>query len=289
MSIRNLRPTPYWLFLLIWIASIAIIAASATVNASGLIYNLGIGVFAILTIAITQTAPAERADSAQRPRLYAQIAFILLIIVITGLGGMVFHNMIDDVYIPVWSDINRAIGSISFDLLGSSTFLSNPWRYFVVPFIVLLLMRARPPELGFGRGHRVWRVVALWCIIPLAAILFAGFAGLVSFERVGRLFFANALNNGFFEEFLFRGALQTRLRRLMSPAWSIVITGLVFGVWHLGLGYANYGSVGLPAVIASTILFQGFLGVIFGIIFERTRNLIAPSIVHVVLNVFGSL
>jgi membrane protease YdiL (CAAX protease family) len=42
-------------------------------------------------------------------------------------------------------------------------------------------------------------------------------------------------------------------------------------------------------VIASTIVFQGFLGVVFGIIFERTRNLIAPSIVHIVLNVFGSL
>lgn len=289
MSIRRLRPTPYWLFILIWLASVAVIAISSTISAAGLLYNLGLGVFAIITIAITQTDTPTPADSAQRPLIYAQIAFILLIIVITGLGGMAFHNMIDDVYIPIWSDINRAIGSISFDLLGSDTFLSNPWRYFVVPFIVLLLMRARPAELGFGRGHRVWRVVALWCIIPLAAILFAGVAGMVSFERVGRLFFSNALNNGFFEEFLFRGALQTRLRRLMSPAWAIAITGLIFGVWHLGLGYANYGSVGLPATIASTIVYQGFMGVAFGIIFERTRNLIAPSIVHVVLNVFGSL
>jgi membrane protease YdiL (CAAX protease family) len=96
VSIRRLRPTPYWLFILIWLASVAVIAMSATVSAADLIYNLGLGVFAIITIAITQSDTHAPADSAQHPPIYAQIAFILLIIVITGLGGMAFHNMIDD-------------------------------------------------------------------------------------------------------------------------------------------------------------------------------------------------
>lgn len=53
MSIRRLRPTPYWLFILIWLASVAVIAISATISAAGLLYNLGLGVFAIITIAST--------------------------------------------------------------------------------------------------------------------------------------------------------------------------------------------------------------------------------------------
>lgn len=283
----GLRSRVVWAFAVVYLASVALLAASADIPALGLFYNLGLTLFVVPTLIVTDAAPHNRERATWR--LYAQIAVIGAVIIVTGIEAMAFHDLTAPPRIPIWSDVDSAIGSFSFEQLGSSNFLSNPWRYFVVPFILLLLLGARPGELGLGRGHRVWLVTAIWCAIPLLLIIYAGISGASSFERLGRLFVSNALNNGFFEEFLFRGALQTRLRKRMRPGWAIVITGLAFGLWHLGLGYSTFGESGLLAAAASTIVYQSFSGVVFGILFERTRNLIAPSIVHVVLNVVGGV
>jgi membrane protease YdiL (CAAX protease family) len=95
------------------------------------------------------------------------------------------------------------------------------------------------------------------------------------------------MQNGFFEEFLFRGALQTRLRKLTTPAWALVLQALIFGLWHLGAGYSATGGSDLLTAAASTIVAQASLGLAFGIIFERTRNLFASSAFHIVINSIG--
>ena len=92
------------------------------------------------------------------------------------------------------------------------------------------------------------------------------------------------LQNGFGEEFLFRGALQTRLRALLSPSWAIVIQALLFGIWHFGANFGHNGINSINAVIAFSVVLQGTAGLAFGIIFQRTRNLLACTVFHVVLN-----
>jgi membrane protease YdiL (CAAX protease family) len=95
------------------------------------------------------------------------------------------------------------------------------------------------------------------------------------------------MQNGLWEEFLLRGALQTRLRALLSPEWAIVIQALVFGAWHLGLGYTTTDGAGLLSALAVGIVHQATIGLAFGIVFERTRNLLAPSVAHVLANTMG--
>ena len=90
--------------------------------------------------------------------------------------------------------------------------------------------------------------------------------------------------NGFGEEFLFRGALQTRLKAFLSPSWSIVIQALLFGLWHFGANLGNKGITSVPAVMALSILVQTTIGLAFGIIFQRTRNLFACTLVHIITN-----
>jgi len=96
----------------------------------------------------------------------------------------------------------------------------------------------------------------------------------------------NALQNGFFEEFLFRGALQTRLNKFVQPGWALAIQALAFGVWHFN---ANAGiAPGDPfAALAVCIVSQAVSGLAYGIVFLRTRNLVAPSVAHVVMNAVG--
>ena len=73
----------------------------------------------------------------------------------------------------------------------------------------------------------------------------------------------------------------------MSSDWALVMQALAFAVWHLGTDTQYMGGdilQGLALGIAS----HGMMGLALGIIFQRTRNLIAPSIVHVANNMFGS-
>jgi uncharacterized protein len=72
-----------------------------------------------------------------------------------------------------------------------------------------------------------------------------------------------------FEEFLFRGFLLPSLTRYV-PVWgSIGISALIFGVAHLSL---------------SEILPLTTLGIILGVVYTRTRNLLAPMLLHSLWN-----
>jgi uncharacterized protein len=72
-----------------------------------------------------------------------------------------------------------------------------------------------------------------------------------------------------FEEFLFRGFLLPSLTRYV-PVWvAICLSGLLFGVAHLSL---------------SEIIPLTTLGIILGIVYARTKNLLAPMILHSLWN-----
>jgi len=68
-----------------------------------------------------------------------------------------------------------------------------------------------------------------------------------------------------FEEFLFRGFLLPSLTRYMSVNWAIVISSLVFAVAHLSL---------------SEVLPLAVLGGVLGVVYTRSRNLLAPMLLH---------
>ncbi len=72
-----------------------------------------------------------------------------------------------------------------------------------------------------------------------------------------------------FEEFLFRGFLLPSLTRYV-PVWAaICLSGLLFGVAHLSL---------------SEIIPLTTLGIILGIVYARTKNLLAPMLLHSLWN-----
>jgi membrane protease YdiL (CAAX protease family) len=98
---------------------------------------------------------------------------------------------------------------------------------------------------------------------------------------------SHLLINGFGEEFLMRGALQTRLRILLNPSWAIVIQALTFGMWHFAVHYKSMSINGITAVIMFSFVRTATFGIAYGIIFQRTRNLLASSVFHVVFNSLG--
>lgn len=86
---------------------------------------------------------------------------------------------------------------------------------------------------------------------------------------LGIFFFTAAIAAPFFEEFLFRGFLLPSLTRYL-PVWaSIVASSLLFAVAHLSL---------------SEILPLTVLGMVLGVVYTRSRNLLAPMLLHSLWN-----
>ena len=72
-----------------------------------------------------------------------------------------------------------------------------------------------------------------------------------------------------FEEIMFRGFLLPSLTRYVSVTGAIVISGLIFAIAHLSL---------------SEVLPLATLGTILGFVYTRSRNLLAPMLLHCLWN-----
>jgi membrane protease YdiL (CAAX protease family) len=243
-----------------------------------------VGLLLWLTARLTRPLPPEPVAAGEsRGRVWAQLGVLAAVIVLTGIGGD---------RIPLWSAMVNALRGAGEAVLpvewfgGPGNAVANPVQYFVIPLILLLLLGARLPELGFGRGHRAWRVSLVWFAVPALVLLWPAAVGALGPQTFIRRIISNFFQNGFFEEFLFRGALQTRLNRLLTVPASLGVQALVFGLWHWRGNTAAFDGNAL-AGLAWCIVSQGFMGLAFGIIFHRTRNLVAPTVAHVMMNVLG--
>ena len=77
------------------------------------------------------------------------------------------------------------------------------------------------------------------------------------------------------EEFFFRGIIQPFITELLNPFWGIIITAIIFMLFHISNQYK-----GQPF-----LLFHIFwLGILTGIAFWITENLWAPIIIHLINN-----
>ncbi|MGI8503965.1 MAG: CPBP family intramembrane glutamic endopeptidase [Hassallia sp.] len=82
-------------------------------------------------------------------------------------------------------------------------------------------------------------------------------------------FFTAAIAAPLFEEVLFRGFLLPSLTRYFSVWGAIFVSALLFAIAHLSL---------------SEILPLSALGVVLGVVYTRSRNLLAPMLVHSLWN-----
>jgi hypothetical protein len=85
----------------------------------------------------------------------------------------------------------------------------------------------------------------------------------------------------FVEEFLFRGLLQTFLRKRAGSKSAVLLSALLFAVFHFSF------SQGLGNI---TFIFSLFiLGLFLGILYERQRSLWAPIGLHMTFNIISAL
>lgn len=76
------------------------------------------------------------------------------------------------------------------------------------------------------------------------------------------------------EELLFRGVVQRRLREVASAPVAIVVASALFAAAHV------VALVGNPAAVATTIGILFVPALVFGVLYEYTKNVVVTALVH---------
>lgn len=97
--------------------------------------------------------------------------------------------------------------------------------------------------------------------------------------------------NALLEEVFYRRWLQTRWERLIGPWPAIVLAGLAFAAWHVGIQGSGGGSGPghLGADLASAFVNQGVLGLFLGYLWTRYRLMWPILTVHGAINAAPAL
>lgn len=85
-----------------------------------------------------------------------------------------------------------------------------------------------------------------------------------------------------FQEFFFRGWLQPRLQVAVGRWWGLVVTSLAFVVWHFFPQLEGTMTTTLPLSSLIGIISIFTAGLLFGYIYQRTDNIVAPWLAHAV-------
>ncbi len=148
------------------------------------------------------------------------------------------------------------------------------------------LLGRRFPIGSLNRRMRPWYIAAVVLIAvsvgeSIASRPSAGFHVPALPTLIAQLVFL-AFVVGPTEELLFRGLIQTGLRESLGR-WGIVMGALLFGFFHL----INLASQPLEAT-ALQVLTAIVIGLVFGVLYDRTRNLVGASLAHSVADLSGT-
>lgn len=167
------------------------------------------------------------------------------------------------------------------------------------PAILLIALGAKLgpiAQLGFS-GRRFWRtlivmgliVLGLVCVITPSLKEISGippsFDVMIWAMPLGYLWMT--LEAGVTEEFLFRAVVQTRFTAWLNSAWAgVILTSVIFGLVHApglflrgGPGVDGWSDDPLQ-VIAHTIAVLSPIGLLFGLIYVRTKSLLLVILLH---------
>jgi membrane protease YdiL (CAAX protease family) len=99
------------------------------------------------------------------------------------------------------------------------------------------------------------------------------------------------------EEVIFRGALPAAFRRNHSAEFSVVVSSILFGLWHIGPALRQSGAKGYELTsggqrvlhAAASVIGTALAGIGFALLRRSTGSLAAPWVVHAAVNGSGYL
>jgi uncharacterized protein len=101
---------------------------------------------------------------------------------------------------------------------------------------------------------------------------------MLSFDKL-LLLIPQLLILAFGEEIAFRAFFQTKICNITKPIWAIIITSLFFAIGHF-----SSGSISL---VFYDLIFIFIDSVVYGIIYQKTKNVYTCTISHFLANFIG--
>jgi uncharacterized protein len=192
-------------------------------------------------------------------------------------------------------------GTRSYEIVMLAVKLSV---HVVIPALLLKALGARiaplaAPRLA-ARGVLPTLIVLGALLVGLVALASPSLANIAAMHlspatlawAIPATFVWMALEAGICEEFLFRAVLQTRLAAfLRSEAGAVVIGALLFGLAHVPGLYLrpdiSHDTItgGLPGAIAYAVGTLSPIGILFGVIWARTRSFALVVLLHAAVDV----
>lgn len=86
-----------------------------------------------------------------------------------------------------------------------------------------------------------------------------------------------------FQEFFFRGWLQPRFEKALGKWWGLLVTAVSFTAWHFCPPFEGTPTSSIPVTSVSGALTTLVMGLVFGYIFRRTGNILAPWLAHALM------
>jgi membrane protease YdiL (CAAX protease family) len=252
--------------------------------------DLVLGIYLAIACALTRrfTLTAQQEAVTHRGR-YIPLQLVLcgFVVVATGLNGAYFNRVIPGwARVPYWGSASDAIFHLAARIMpgpigGSIANGVSNFAMYCIPIGVALIALGVPlSQQGCGRFKRgSLASAAAWLIVPVAAFAYALIAGKVTPMRLLLVWLSNLLQNGFSEEFLFRGAILGRLRAVMKTEYAIYVQAFAFGLWHLGTDLHQYHG-DLANMLADMIGSQVTVGLAIGYLTLRTGNIAIGSAFH---------
>ena len=178
----------------------------------------------------------------------------------------------------------------------------------VLPCLLLLMLGARlSPLIQAGlKGRKFWRTLLVMggLFLAINAVISPSLQHIADLHAAPQtlammtpLAYAwISIEAGLNEEFLFRAVLQTRLSAwFKSPIAAICVTALLFGLAHAPGLYLRGGledagsSNNWLMVVAYTIGVLSPIGLLFGMIYARTKSMLLVVLLHAMVDILPGL
>ena len=169
--------------------------------------------------------------------------------------------------------LSRLVTPVFLLVVGAGLFFPLVWGVFTRDWRTMGFTRRNVgPALIWGAGSGILLMVVIW----------------FTTEHKLASFFALQLIVGIpiwllimspFQEFFFRGWLQPRFEKSLGFWPGLVVTSVSFAVWHLCPAFEEAQIVPIMSVFGMTL--TTVMGLVFGYVFRRTGNIVAPWIAHI--------
>lgn len=188
---------------------------------------------------------------------------------------------------------------VDFNVLGDTKdvdMIKNTSIRFLGGFLFLIMLKF----LGYDKMFRFGKIKHAGLLITLAFLVALNNFPMIATidnrasltEPIYRvvLFFVESLSVGFFEEIIFRGIILTYLLNLLfhkknGLLLAIIVSSIIFGIVH-------FFNLLAGASLTDTLLQVGYstlVGMMWAVIYLRTKNLWIVMILHATFNFFGQV